>query len=104
MALWVEVEVQRQFVQDGLSNIHVYVGLSGRMQEWEYDQSAQQCCVKVKALGAQWATITDYNHWSGTAQQSIPFLWQLDSTLVPWDPGRNHAVYCSTSSLPEPLL
>ncbi|XP_014466327.1 uncharacterized protein LOC106737393 [Alligator mississippiensis] len=100
VALWGEEDVQRQFALGGRSNVHVYEGLACRMRERGYDRTAQQCRIKVKALRAQWVSISDHNRRSGSARKTMPFMRQLDAILTPRDPSCIHAH--STGSLAEP--
>ncbi|KYO46608.1 hypothetical protein Y1Q_0018378 [Alligator mississippiensis] len=84
MALWVDLEVQRQFEWDGRLNAHIYEALSGGMGEQGHSQLVQQCRIKVKAFRVQWAAISDRNCQSSCARKTMPFMRQL--TRI-WHPG-----------------
>lgn len=61
MALWDEAEVLNQFAWSKCSSAQVYEVFSGCMQEFRHDHSVHQCFIKVKALSAQWLTVTNHN-------------------------------------------
>lgn len=54
LEIWGDAEVQCQSVQTTRANTHIYIAMSEHMREHNHQHSGCQCCVKVKALRAQW--------------------------------------------------
>lgn len=71
------------------------------MQACGQQHSGWQGRIKVKGLQVQWVHIRDHNLQSRLALRSMPFMWQLDWILSPWDPSKPSHVFSNMGELLE---
>lgn len=103
VVLWGGADIQRQFTWGRHLNIHIYEASSAGMCVQYHSCMVQQCCVRTRVLQAQCVAMTNFNRWSGRAQKTMPFMWELTCILAPRETGHTHSSATRRSGLPSPI-